>query len=269
MNSPGRLANRILSPLRSFYKATPELQRAVNRLIWVLDPPRSELRRKIELLEAVDDYTLIGAFGRSALYRLCTEADREGVPGAFVECGVWRGGCGAIMAALAQRSHLERGTWLLDSFEGLPEPTEHDTPEIVATAGGRTSGKLAPIGAYIAPLEDAKRLLFDELALSPSGVRIEVGWFQDTLPAVRESIGPIAVLRVDADLYESTKCCLENLWDQLSPGGRLIIDDYGGWQGCRKAVDEFFAARGIEPEFHKVDRLDFSGELSAVWCRKG
>jgi hypothetical protein len=70
------------------------------------------------------------------------------------------------------------------------------------------------------------------------------GWFQDTLPVTRAKIGPIAVLRLDGDWYESTKVCFENLFDQVSNNGFVILDDYFSCFGCKKATDEFLAARG-------------------------
>lgn len=88
------------------------------------------------------------------------------------------------------------------------------------------------------------------------------GWFQSTLPASRKELGRIAILRVDADWYESTRCCLEELYDQLVVGGYLIIDDYGHFPGCRKAVDEFFEARGLRPRWVPID-------YTGVYARKG
>ncbi|HUP59862.1 MAG TPA: TylF/MycF/NovP-related O-methyltransferase [Thermoanaerobaculia bacterium] len=76
-------------------------------------------------------------------------------------------------------------------------------------------------------------------------VEIRKGWFQDTLPSAKHEIGSIAVLRLDGDWYESTRVCLDNLYDLVAPGGYVIIDDYNYWEGCKRAVDEFLAARGL------------------------
>jgi O-methyltransferase len=85
-------------------------------------------------------------------------------------------------------------------------------------------------------------------------VQFVKGLFQETLPAV--TVSPIALLHIDGDWYESVKTCLDNLYDKVSPGGIIQFDDYGYWKGARKAVDEFFEARGIRPDLTK---LDYSG----------
>lgn len=82
---------------------------------------------------------------------------------------------------------------------------------------------------------------------------ISKGWFQDTLPKDKEKIGKIALLRLDGDWYESTKCCLENLYDNVIIGGYIVLDDYGYWEGAKKALDEFFIKRKISPELIKID----------------
>ena len=259
LSSLGIGINRLLGPARRLYKSRPGLARWVNRILWTLAGPRhrAETGAMIRLFERVQPYTLIGGWGLLALYRLCREADRRGIPGAFVECGVYRGGCGGVMAALAQRGSPARRTWLFDSFEGLPTPSQEDHASGMASAG-----------RFAAPIKDVRRLLFDELRLDPGAVSIEKGWFDQTLPGARVRIGPIAVLRLDADLYESTRCCLKNLYDSVAPGGFVIVDDYYGWPGCRKAMDEFLAARDERVEMRLVDPFDRARRLSAVYFEK-
>lgn len=268
----GVLLNRLSLPLRDLYKRNPTFGKYVSRAVWMsLNSERSAvaLREKIRLLEAASPYTMVGAMGLTRLWDFCRDADREGVEGAFVECGVWKGGCGAVMAYLAERSRPPRRVWLFDSFQGLPEPTGYDGGELEKFApNAPKTGGLRPIGTFVASIEQVRRALFGDLGLDPSCVSIEAGWFQQTLPRVRGSLGPIAVLRLDADLYASTKCCLENLYDNVVVGGYVIVDDYYGWPGCRRAVDEFLAGRGIEVEFRQVDPSDLAGELSAVYFRK-
>jgi hypothetical protein len=84
-------------------------------------------------------------------------------------------------------------------------------------------------------------------------IHIRQGWFQETLPVAKHEIGPIAVLRLDGDWYDSTKVCLENLYDLVTVGGFVLIDDYGYWEGCRRAVDEFLASRKLEVALNAVD----------------
>ena len=89
---------------------------------------------------------------------------------------------------------------------------------------------------------------------------IHRGWFQETVPHAAREIGPLAVLRLDGDWYESTRVCLEHLFDNVVEGGVIIIDDYGTFSGCRMATDEFFASRGIHAEFETID-----GDVVLFW----
>jgi O-methyltransferase len=208
----------------------------------------------IQLFDRVQPYTLIGGWGLLALYRLCREAERRGVSGAFVECGVYRGGCAGVMASLAGPASR---TWLFDSFEGLPAPSAEDQSQALASAG-----------RFAAPEDGVRRLLLEELDLNPANISIEKGWFEQTLPEARRRIGPVAVLRLDADLYASTRCCLENLYDLVAPGGFVILDDYYAWPGCRRAVDEFLERRGERVQMRQIDPFDRARRLSAVYFEK-
>ena len=196
---------------------------------------------KIFLFLRVFPYTMAGYERLSNAYELAQQAERENLKGAFVECGVWKGGTAGTMAYVS-RKNQERPIWLFDSFEGLPEPTSKD-------------GELAKqfVGACLAPLEEAHRLFFSVLQLQGPNIHIEKGWFQNTLPQAKERVGPIAILRLDADWYEFTRCILENLYDNVVPGGYVIIDDYGHWEGCKKAVDEFLKERNIVANLKKID----------------
>ena len=109
------------------------------------------------------------------------------------------------------------------------------------------------IDKCVGPLEDAKKIFFEILKLNEKNVVIKKGWFRDTLPVSKNEIGKIAILRLDGDWYESTKVCLDNLYDKVASGGYIIIDDYGHWEGAKKATDEFLAKKGIKPDLVKID----------------
>jgi len=205
------------------------------------------------LIQAVRPYTMVGFDGLANVFELASAVIDNKIPGDFVECGVWRGGCSAILAQVAVKCDQHRRTHLFDSFEGLPEPVGADGVEAATHSSGKTDGKLVPIGFCAAPYEVAARLLFDVLKLPTDRVVVHRGWFQETLPSARDSVGPIALLRLDGDWYESTKVVLENLYDSVVPGGYVVIDDYGVWEGCRRAVDEFIEKREIETPLTKVD----------------
>lgn len=186
--------------------------------------------------------TMVGPRG---LLNACEVVDRveaEGVPGAVVECGVWRGGCSALMASVLHDHGSSRVQWLVDSFEGLPAASPQDEEDARELARGRFDGELEPVGG-LGVDQQAVRALVEAHRRDPSRVRVLRGWFQETLPKGRGDIGPIAVLRLDGDWYDSTMTCLVELYDQVSPGGFVIIDDYGALEGCRRAVADFFARR--------------------------
>jgi O-methyltransferase len=173
------------------------------------------------------------------LKRRCLE--HRGGGGAFVECGVARGGCLALMAYIAGS---EQVVWGFDSFEELPALTAEDQDSGTGFVGFQCSG---PGGEHAVPAT------FATLNVPMGNVRVVKGWFEETLPAHLEEIGEISVLRLDSDWYASTRFCLETLYDSVVPGGAVIIDDYFMFAGCRKAVDEFRAARNIDAKLHTVD----------------
>jgi hypothetical protein len=214
----------------------------------------------LPLFRKVKPFTMVSIERLENLYDLSIKAQREQIPGSFVECGVWRGGCVGVMASTARSNG--RKIHLFDSFEGLPEPHKDlDGNYAVRYAEGGEKGNLTAIGKCVGPIDDVKKLLFEILKLDPQNFVFHQGWFQETLPIDAPSLGPIAILRVDGDWYESTKVCLDHLYDCVSENGYIIIDDYGFWEGCKKAVDEFIAARGLKVEIKKIDH-------SGVWFRK-
>ncbi len=186
-------------------------------------------------------YTLLPFARLHALEKIGIEVERKAVSGDIVQCGVFKGGSAAILATSTASAVPARTLWLFDSFEGLPTGGEKDGDYAI----GRT-------GAAAGTIDNVNKIM--RIANVPERrLSIVQGWFQDTFPTVQT--GPIAVLHLDADLYDSTKLALERFYDLLSPGGYLVIDDYGSrWEGCKKAVDEFFASRGIENNLKAVDR---------------
>jgi len=176
---------------------------------------------------------------------------REGVPGDLLEAGVWRGGATIFMrAVLAAQGETERRVWVADSFEGLPPPDAARHPrEAQAYAGPVMRDAMSRLAVGI----EQVRANFQRFGMLDDRVRFLPGWFQDTLPGA--PIGPLAVLRIDCDFHDSTLQVLEALYDRLSPGGYLIVDDYGedAWTHCREAVDGFRQRRGIHEPLVHVD----------------
>jgi O-methyltransferase len=206
-----------------------------------LNYDEEELARKAIAL--VESHTMLSYQRLVTLWQQVRYLDRAGVQGCLVECGTWKGGAAALMALAHRESGKpHRDLHLFDSFEGLPEPDRaHDGDMAVRYAGARASGMLRSIGKCVGTLEDNRQAVSAIAGYPSSLTHFHVGWFQDTLHTLPASFGEIALLRIDGDWYESTKICLDMLFPQVVSGGIVVIDDYGKWSGCRKAVDEFMA----------------------------
>ncbi len=205
-------------------------------------------------------FTMTSIERRYALWQAIHHVVKRRVEGAFVECGVWRGGS-TMVAAIALRllGADDRELWLYDTFEGMSEPTEHDVEAATGMLAGQHPDIVnrvieSNVFAY-AELDDV-RFNVARTGYPDDRIRYVQGKVEDTLPQYIPD--RIAVLRLDTDWYESTRHELEHLWDRLAPGGVLIIDDYGHWAGARKAVDEFFAGRDDAP---LLSRIDYPGRI--------
>lgn len=215
-----------------------------------------------EIDAAVSDYravcldTMLGTAAILNLELAARYVTERNIGGAVVECGVWRGGSISYLARTFARLGEQRHIWAFDSFEGLPRPTGEDGETVIAhdaSLRGASNANGALVGGpwCRAPEYRCAELLAAS-GQQPEYVHIRKGWFQDTLHTAVEEIGPIAILRLDGDLYESTKVALENLFPLLIQGGWLIVDDYGWFPGCRAAMSEFFAAQDLAA-LHHVD----------------
>lgn len=102
-------------------------------------------------------------------------------------------------------------------------------------------------------IEECRALIEGQIGYDPARVHYHAGWFQETLPLAVSKLDRLAILRLDADWYASTKICLETLYPLVVPGGVVIVDDYGAYDGCRQAVDEFLARTGVHPFLNHVD----------------
>lgn len=188
-------------------------------------------------------HSMIGQRRMANLRQLTEEVLFNRVPGDFIETGVWRGGACIYMRAILEAYGVRnRRVWAADSFEGLPPPD----PAYPADAGDtfHTYVDLA------VSLENVQRN-FDKYGLLDGQVIFLKGWFKNTLPDAQT--GPLAILRMDGDMYESTMDALTHLYDRVSLGGYVIVDDYRVVEGCRKAVDEFRARRGIHDNIVEID----------------
>src|SRR5215207_1701455 len=212
----------------------------------------------IALYERCAPATMTSIERMYALYQAVRHVHAAAIPGDLVECGVWRGGS-SMLAALTLDSlgDRKRCVWLYDTFEGMPPPGDVDRSLIGqhATDLLKRTDAAGEHTRAVAGLDEVRA----NLAMTgyPSDhLHFVEGRVEDTIPTVAPE--EISILRIDTDWYESTRHELRHLWPRLSPGGVLIIDDYGHWQGARRAVDEFLAT--VEPVL--LQRIDYTGRLA-------
>jgi len=183
-----------------------------------------------------------------ALERSIRMVVQSGVEGDIVECGTAEGGSAALLALWLRRLKSTKKIFIFDTFEGLPPPSSNDPDYDKAVAWtGKCRGELEKVQELFRQLKVLDRAVFVK------------GKFQDTLP--NYDLPAIALLHLDCDWYDSIMTCLQHLWGRVSPGGIIQVDDYGDWKGCRKAVDEFFAAHGITEHMHFI-------KGKAMWLTK-
>jgi hypothetical protein len=166
-----------------------------------------------------------------------------------------------MILALQESGTEDRDLYLFDTFEGMTEPTAHDVSrfdrpalETWEKSGGRPWEEA--FGPEVLN-EDAVRATLAETRYPTSRIHLVKGRVEDTIPAAAPQ--SIALLRLDTDWYESTRHELVHLYPRLAPNGILIIDDYGHWDGARRAVDEYFQQHGPRPF---LSRVDYTGRLA-------
>lgn len=213
---------------------------------------------RIKLVYAVHNYSMIDMKGLLTTYDIAMLAKDE--EGCFIECGVARGGCGALMAMILDNHILnDRHTWLFDSYEGLPKPGDKDKEVSVNVPKDRHSMVLSE-GYCLGTLQEVNNILYHHFNLDKKYVHTVKGWFDKTLPEYKNKVGRVALLKLDADWYESVKCCIENLWDNVVVGGYIYIDDYH-LSGCQKAILEFLHDKRLMPVITSDGR-------GGAWFRK-
>jgi O-methyltransferase len=223
-----------------------------------MQPPRADRIRRFHDAQAratmhtVRERTMTSHSRVFALIVAVRYVVDQRVPGAFVECGVWRGGSmQAVALTLLERGVRDRDLHLFDTFEGMPPPTEEDRrlkgppARELLESRPRTDNIWA-----IADLDDV-RAGMAQTGYPAERLHYHPGVVQDTLPA--QAPDRIALLRLDTDWYASTKHELDHLYDRVTPGGVVIVDDYDYWEGSRQAVDEFLAESGARLLLVPVD----------------
>jgi len=213
-----------------------------------------------ELINSLKGFTMTSSERLWSLINAVRHVVDNQIPGDLVECGVWRGG--SVMAMARELSSLgvsDRRIWLYDTFAGMTDPTSFD---VEAGSGVTASNMLSSTEVAdgdnvwcVAGLQDVRANVRSTGYPFENFTFVE-GDVSETLKSdVPDSI---SLLRLDTDWYESTRTELEVLYPRLSVGGVCIFDDYGHWQGARKAVDEYFEGLGHRPYMHPID---YSGRV--------
>jgi hypothetical protein len=252
--------------VRTFDSTRSLVRRAVRRTgiqVTRLSPNSGFDERDLRTARDVAPFTLTSPHRVLALCAATRYVARSRIPGAFVECGVWRGG--SMLAAaltLVQEGDLDRELYLYDTYEGMTDPTDADL-DLRGRSADETMGRFGTdeSGASLwcnASIEDVGATMARS-GYATARVHLVKGPVEETIPGVAPT--DIAMLRLDTDWYESTRHEMEHLFPRIVPGGVLIIDDYGHWQGARRAVDEYLEKCGVPI---LLNRVDYTGRIAVV-----
>jgi hypothetical protein len=228
------------------------------RLRWVMPPVLPpDLDPEVEqIVQRVRRFTMTNPRRIAALCDGVEYVVEREVPGAIAECGVWRGG--SMMAAaltLLRLGVTDRDIYLFDTFRGMPPPTEQDTPSLYDGYSPfehwRKRQKAPDLNTWhYVPVERVRAAVLST-GYPADRVHLVEGRVEDTIPAAAPDA--FALVRLDTDWYQSTRHEMEHLYPRLSPGGVLLIDDYGHYEGARRAVDEYLAEQGERLLLNRVD----------------
>lgn len=187
---------------------------------------------ELEVMKKIESRTMVSIERCLNAINVVKEVNKNNVEGSIVECGVWKAGLLALMHMVDKEMGGARKVFGFDSFEYELYPTTLD----------EVNADLKKIGA--------------------GDISLHKGFFENSIPRIREEIGEISVLRLDASHYEATFFCLEQLYNKVCDGGIIIIDDYGDYEPCKKAVDDFREKNKIN---NKINHTDYT----EIWWKKG
>jgi hypothetical protein len=211
-------------------------------------PPEDRPVEFEEIYRGLMAYSMIGYQRMSNLEECCVSCINCNIPGDFVETGVWRGGACIFMAGILKAYKIKnRSVWVCDCFKGVPAPEARDHNFDISI--------YPQLAVSLAQVEEN----FKRFDLYTDQVKFLEGYFKDTLPTA--PIDQIAVLRLDGDLYSSTMDVLSNLYDKVSDGGYIIVDDYC-LDVCKWAIRDFREGRNIQDRIMTIDG-------SGVYWQKG
>lgn len=243
-------------------KGIEKMGYSVQKVVPINDEKYIDIKESefFDIYKLCKPYTMTSIERMYALYNAVNYVLSNQIPGSFVECGVWRGGSSMLIAKMLQNRNIrDRKIYLYDTFEGMSEPTKDDldlmgnNADVLLT---ETVDQKETSVWCLADLDDVQRNM--RLTGIPDNQIVYVkGKVEDTIPGTVPN-DQIALLRLDTDWYESTKHELIHLYPKLITGGVIIIDDYGHWEGCRKAVDEYIANNKVNI---LLNRVDYTGRI--------
>ncbi len=214
----------------------------------------------IKTCDIVKPYTMTSPERVNALIEAVRYIVKSEINGAIVECGVWKGGSSmAIARTLLELGDINRDIYLYDTYSGMTAPTSADVSFRGVKASETFSTTIISEDASdwcLSSLEEVKKNMLS-IGYDKKKIHFIVGKVEITIP--KNTPKEIALLRLDTDWYESTKHELIHLFPLLKPNGILIIDDYGHWEGARKAVDEYISDNNIRI---LLNRIDYSGRIA-------
>jgi hypothetical protein len=216
----------------------------LRRLVTLLPPSVAEKAYDVKYralpfpFSVVRPHTMLSYLNLFFLQELADRLNRERVPGAFVECGVYRGGSAGILGFEACRTQPVRPLWLFDVFGAYPTPGTDDEESM---------GRLRE---FLGSREQTCRIL-QRIGFPTSELHLVAGLIEDTLPTVETF--PVALLHIDCNFHDAVRTCLEVLYDRVVSGGYVVLNDYGRYAGCKKAVDEFALSRCIALDLVQID----------------
>lgn len=174
---------------------------------------------------------------------LAAEVFERQIEGDIVSCGACNGGTAALLAHTALTRGRHRHTWLFDSFEGMPEPSAEDSAEAWTESGTR--------GGSI----DQCRSAMHSMGITDTDFSVVPGWFEQTYST--HHIHSISILHIDVGQYDAELLSLKEFYNRVEPGGLILLDDYGQWPGCKKAIDSFFSSFKKPPQITQIDDASF------------
>ncbi len=212
----------------------------------------------------IKNNTMMNYASLANIEKLTTYTVKNKIQGDFVECGVWRGGCSALVASVLLKSKVEKTLHLFDSFDDPCEPMPADGEKIKKLLGysGEVTGKLIATKGYYKKIgkggpgkeKEVNALLTKTVGYTQDKVKIYKGWFEHTVPIAAPNIDAVSFFILDCGFYSANKVCMDFLYKKVVSGGVVLIDNYYTSPGCKLAIDQCLAKLGEKQNIIKFNK---------------